>query len=44
MTTTEFPGLDDGQAATGGRGRKRKLVLLGAVLSVAALLVARRKR
>ncbi|MEU5955042.1 hypothetical protein [Streptomyces sp. NPDC047525] len=41
MTTTEFPGLDE-QAATGGR--KRKLVLLGAVLSLAAFLVARRKR
>lgn len=41
MTTAEFPGQDD-QAATGGR--KRKLVLLGAVLSLAVLLVARRKR
>ncbi|MFF2654266.1 hypothetical protein [Streptomyces sp. NPDC058045] len=41
MTTAEFPGLDD-EAATGGR--KRKLVLFGTVLSLAVVMLARRKR
>jgi hypothetical protein len=41
MTTAESLGQDD-QTATGGR--KRKLVLLGAALSLAVLLVARRNR
>lgn len=42
MNAAEFPSQDEPQA-TGGR-KVRRLVLLGAVLSLAAVFVARRRQ